>query len=96
MSHEEYKAQVKVIEERAETEKKELAKNYATDNNPYNVGDIITDHMGSVKVDIIQISLGNQREPPQCVYNGIILNKDGSYNKRGKRRGIFQMNIKED
>lgn len=73
-----------------EKSKKELSTKYALSNNPFKIGDIITDHIGSVKITKIKISLYPK---PACVYEGVILNKNLSPNKLNKTRTVYQPNI---
>jgi len=91
MTKEEYKIEMNQIEKRFDAEKKELYKRYAFANNPYKVGDIITDHIGSIQIQKIQtyVSLSY----PECVYTGIELNKDGNPSKKQRHITIYQSNI---
>lgn len=66
---------------------------YANENNPHKVGDVISDHSITIKIQKISVSFGSQRIP-QCVYDGIILKKDGTPNVRGKTDTVYQANIK--
>jgi len=69
-----------------------LYREFAYANNPYKHGDIVTDHIGSIKIEKIQIYLG-LNPYPQCVYIGVELTKKGEPNKRGNKRNIYQSNI---
>lgn len=71
--------------------KKELAKQYAIANNKVEIGEIISDHIGSILVDKILFS--ETKPYPSCVYLGVVLNKNGTKSKRGERRNVYQSNL---
>ena len=58
-------------------------------NNPYKIGDTFTDHIGSIKVELIKYTFGNK---PCCVYFGTELKKDGTPRKDGNKRQAWQTN----
>jgi hypothetical protein len=53
MNNEEYKKRLKEINEEASAKKTALAKEYALAHNSINVGDVIEDHIGRIKVEKI-------------------------------------------
>jgi hypothetical protein len=69
----------------------DLAKEYALANNPYKVGDLFTDHMGVIRVEKISVHFSSYGMP-SCIYYGVIINKNGLYNKRGEKRNAYQTN----
>jgi hypothetical protein len=75
-----------------EQSKKELIKRYCIANNPYKVGDVFTDRIGSIKIEEMAYSLSRR-----CmVYFGPELKKDGTPKKNGAVRCAFQSNeVKE-
>jgi hypothetical protein len=75
-----------------EQQKKELIKRYCIANNPYKVGDVFTDRIGSIKIEEMAYSLSRR-----CmVYFGPELNKKGTPKKSGAVRCAFQSNeVKE-
>ncbi len=75
-----------------EQSKKELIKRYCIANNPYKVGDVFTDRIGSIKIQVIKYSLGGIVGGPQCVYFGHELKKDGTPKKNGAVRSTYQKN----
>jgi hypothetical protein len=92
MTQEEYKSKLNDINKDYELKLKSLDKDYAFSNNPFKIGDIVTDHIGSIKIEEIKAYLS--RFPyPCCVYFGIEYTKKGKPNKRGNRRSIYQSNI---
>ena len=89
----EYKNLRQAIRERAKTEEMELAREYAYSNNTVKIGDIITDHIGSIKVEKIQWGFAFSRDYSECIYTGIELKKDKTPTKRGNKRQIYQSNL---
>lgn len=71
---------------------KDLYKNYAEQNSEYKVGDIISDHWHTLKIDKIGVTL-NFSHLPQCVYFGRRYTKKGVPTKREERATIYQSNI---
>jgi hypothetical protein len=71
-----------------EQQKKELIKSYCIANNPYKVGDVFTDHMGSIKIESITFSIRSMC----CVYFGPELKKDGTIKKSWTMRSAWQSN----
>jgi hypothetical protein len=96
MTPEEYKSKLTAIKLQFEENKSILAKEYAFSNNPYKIGDIITDHIGSIKIEKIQYTLGweSMKELPYCVYSGITLKKDKTPTKTPNQRTVHQTNLK--
>ena len=75
-----------------EQQKKELIKAYCIANNPYKVGDVFTDKIGSIKIEQIKYSILSMC----CVYFGPELKKDGTPKKNGAMRCAYQDNeVKE-
>ena len=95
MKIEEYESRLKVITENFENQKKHLAQEYAFSNSPYKEGDIITDSVGSIKIEFIQYTVGGNfySKYPQCVFTGIELKKDLTPTKKGEKRKINQSSI---
>jgi hypothetical protein len=93
MTKEEYKSKLIEINNDSELKLKSLAKEYALSNNPYKIGDIVTDHIKTVKIEKIQFTLGQFQSPPECVYTGIELTKKGEPNKNGNKNSVYQSNI---
>ena len=71
-----------------EQSKKELIKRYCIANNLYKVGDVFTDHFGSIKIEKITYSAHSRC----CVYFGHELKKDGTPKKSGAVRRAYQIN----
>lgn len=70
-----------------------LSKQYALSNNPFKIGDTITDNIGSILIKSIKIQFGFSNNFPECVYFGIELKKDGKPCKKQTDRGAWQSNL---
>jgi len=88
----EYDKAMQELQADFENKKKLLVKDYALSNNPYKVGDIFQDRIGRIRVETIKSKVGFGEKYPSCVYFGVELNKDGSDNKKGKKREAWQGN----
>jgi hypothetical protein len=88
MTFEEYENKSELIIQKANAEELKLMQEYCLSNNPYNIGDIFTDHWGSIK--IVSISCKYTLDKPCCVYTGIILKKDCTPAKNNKKREAYQ------
>lgn len=91
MEFEELKAKLAGIEEMANVRKKDAIREYCLVNNTVKIGDIVTDHLGSVKVERILVEYSLTR--PQCVYVGSELKKDLTPRKDGSKRNVYAQNI---
>ncbi|MCP4651286.1 MAG: hypothetical protein GY853_14555 [PVC group bacterium] len=72
-----------------------IRRQYALSNNPYGIGDVISDRHGQVtrieKIHVIPIF--GEEDGVQCAYTGPKLKKDGTPYKRGGVVTINQNNI---
>ncbi len=73
-----------------EAKKKEILIEFCKANNPYQIGDVFTDHLGSIRIEMIQYAqtLGT----PCCVYTGLVLKKDKTPTKIIEKRQAWQSN----
>ena len=55
---------------------KKLDIQFAKENNPYKIGDIISSNGISIKIEVISVYLD---VIPKCKYTGTKINKDGKY-----------------
>lgn len=94
MTQEEYTNKVAELTEKFELDKQSLRREYALSNNPYKVGDIVTDHIGSIVIEKIQHTISITHQYPFCVYTGLELKKDGTPTKKESKRAVYQTNIK--
>ena len=89
INFDEYKEKIKKIESSALIAKKDLSVEYARTHNEVKIGDIFTDHMGSILVEGISYV---DTDRPSCAYKGKILGKDLTPLKSGKQRIAWQEN----
>ena len=94
MTQQEYKLELDRIDREYNSRKNNLYTEYALSNNPYKVGDIISDHIGSVKVESVSVYLDIDRLP-MCVYTGTTLRKDLTPSKKNEKRKVYQGNIEK-
>lgn len=86
-----YKAKIGKIDKEARDKKFRLNKEYALANSHVKIGDIVTDHIGSVCVESIRIF--NDRIP-SCIYMGTCITKAGKPFKSGEKRSVFQEHMR--
>ena len=91
MTREEYDQKRKELRAKHEMSLKHLAVEYAKSNNPYNVGDIITDHYQTGR--ITEIKYYTSEERPECVYICDNLTKKGTIKVNDPVTKIYQSNI---
>ena len=92
MNQEEYKKRLLEIESERNQKINSLKKEYAMLNNPYKIGDVITDHMGSIKIESVHLSQSSSILPC-CSYFGLELKKDGTPKKNNSKRRVWQENL---
>lgn len=92
-NEENYRKEIKQIESEFLLKKSELAKMYAFENNPYKIGDIVTDHIGSIIIEKIQFTRPYGDKLPYCVYYGFELKKDGNIRKDKSKRSVRLVDI---
>lgn len=94
MTKEEYIKALEVLRKTAKLKEKQLHNEFALSNSSVKVGDIVTDHIGSVRVQAITTTIPLCSPLPCCVYLGEVLNKNGKESKRKQSREVYQCNIK--
>jgi hypothetical protein len=71
---------------------------YAKEHNPVKIGDIVTDHYHTIRVESMEACVDYNRRPyvPIIKYIGPEMTKDGKPKKRQPRyfNPVFQQNIK--
>ena len=92
MTQEEFKIEVRKINEQRDKRLKEVREIYAFSNNKIAVGDIFKDHIGCIKVEKIQMTMAAANGIPSCTYYGHILKKDLTPIKSGDKRYAWQIN----
>lgn len=97
MTNEEYDKRKAEMATRHRKEDTALAIQFAKENNPYKVGDILMDDSGKIiRVERITYSQGYYGNYPYCNYEGPALKKDLTPRKVSPTRGtICQPRVKE-
>jgi len=90
----EYKKQLSILKKEHNKAVHDLDLKFITSNNIIKKGDIITDHIGPVKVDQIQVGQVMCNSIPVAVYHGVCMTKAGKPFKSGERRGVWAPNMK--
>lgn len=93
MNYEEYLEKTKQLQYDLDQKKTELMKEFVRANNPYKKGDVITDHVGTILVETMGFAWGYLGSQPCATYTGLELKKDGTPNKKGNKRTVWQSNI---
>ena len=91
MTKQEYDIGLKLLEKEYDTKCAELMKKYALSNNSVIVGEIISDHTGTIQVESAKFYL--EKRNPCMIYYGKLVNKNGTFRKDGKTGSIYQPNI---
>lgn len=91
MTIEDYETQKQNIVRQASKDKDALLIKFVDDNNPYKIGDTVTDHIGSIRYDELKYTIVNNI--PTAVYRGVELKKDGTPKKRVIFRSVYGSNI---
>lgn len=97
MTVQEYKDGLKSLQKKYEMDKFALAKIFVRANNPYNIGDIVRDHIGAIKIEGIGFDAGysTRNNLPCAVFMGTELTKDLKPARRQTGRFVYQSNVIE-
>ena len=96
MNKEEFLKAEKVLKEEFEAKKKQLAREFAYSNNVVKIGDIITDHYKTIRVEKFLCGYDFVSRMPCMFYRGTRLNKKGEPVKReADDNRISQTDIRE-
>lgn len=94
MTLQQYRDKVFTLEKELEAKLFALRREYAFSTTPYTVGDIVTDHIGSIIVERMSTVVG-RNGVPQVLFNGPEFTKNGVIRKDGRKRTIWQENLLE-
>lgn len=94
MTSDELKARIRNIEYENRNKIKAAYTEYAMANNSVKIGDIITDHQYSLKVDSIRVTKSLMSDQSECIYQGYRLKKNGEMFKSREYTEIYQSNMK--
>lgn len=95
MTYEEFKEEVKQIRLREEKAIRDLAIKYAFENNTYSIGDLVTDHAKTIRIEKFNVSGVYGSSEPQMVYTGVWLTKNREPNKKGEKHTVYSSNIQK-
>ena len=90
MTEQEYREKLKELKSEYETKKSLLAREFAYSNNPYKIGDIITDDFSIIKIESFCYCDYVSGYLPNVGYNGIELTKKLIPKKNGEVRRIWK------
>lgn len=95
MTEQEYRDTLHIIKVKAENERRMLVKEFATEHSPVKVGDYISDHRDTIRVEGWGISRREYEynSLPCLVYRGKTCKKDGTPRKYSKKCRIEQRNL---
>lgn len=94
MDLEEYRNALKSLEDYVKKAKAKISFEYATSNNPYKLGDIITDGSNRIKIEKADVRISTSGIPT-CVFRGPLVKKDGEQYQNGKWEEVWQTNIEK-
>lgn len=92
MTKEEYLDKLNALEKEMQCKKSQIGMEYALSNNPVKIGDLITDHMVTIKVEKI-IPYMSYGSLPKCQYKGRRYTKKGVPAKSEEIETVYQSNL---
>ena len=96
MTEQEYREALHEINVKAENERRVLARAFATEHSPVNVGDYISDYRNTIRVsecwEVVK-SAYVYNSLPCMVYRGMTCKKDGTPRKNPKKCIVYQSNL---
>jgi hypothetical protein len=91
MTDEQFRKKLKAIDDEFKKQSNAVYIEYAISRNPYEVGDVFTDHIGSIKIEKMKAAYSLNGK--SCMsYFGIAVKKDGTPTKKGEKRWAYQSN----
>lgn len=91
MTQEELWVQLTELQNTYEKNRTQLFREYAYANKIANIGDIVTDHIGSVLVERLKFATGIDKS--ETVYVGVELKKDLTPTKRGEKEMFIKATL---
>ena len=98
MDKKEFERKLQDIAHDYTVKKNALCREFALSHNTVNPGDIITDHIGSIRVANIRFYISPSSSSsglPMCVYRGPMYTKAKKPFRSGKNRDVYQENVKD-
>ena len=93
MSLDDYFDEIKNLDKKYKEDKRMLGLKFIEINAKHKIGDIITDHIGTIKVEKILLNYIYYSNIPIAVYEGTEYKKDGTPRKKLSVRCVFENNI---
>ena len=93
MNKEEFNEKINEAKTKYNKEYRELCKEYALSNNPYKIGQVVSDNKNTIEIKEIKVIHSFMSGYPSCFYTGPLLEKDGKPYKNGAWETIYQTNI---
>ncbi|HLO91552.1 MAG TPA: hypothetical protein VK172_10350 [Lentimicrobium sp.] len=97
MNNEEYKKKCMDSYQKHLEEIRLISREFVDANNPHKVGDMVTDHIGTIKIEEIGYSYSSRfwdkGELPYALYLGTVYTKKGIPSKKGEKRTVHQCNL---
>lgn len=95
MTKQELEVKLAFIDKEAQRQKNIAIKEYCDANNPYQIGAVFTDHIGSIRIESISYDRGYLATSPCCIYTGVELKVNGEPKKGNPKRTAYQSNEKK-
>lgn len=92
MELEEYNNKKQELYDQYKKDGRRLALDFAISHSSVKKGDFVTDHIGTIKVESFGLFPDNT---PSMIYKGIEYTKAGKPTKKGNKRSVYQINLKE-
>ena len=93
MNYDEYKHELNLLQTEFDNKKEQLYSKYAFANNLVKIGDNVTDHFHTIKVESIKVHFDGILKKPNCVYFGSELTKTGAIKKKNPDNYLYQCNL---
>ena len=94
MTKEELSKRLEELADQYDKDKENIFIQYAKENCDVKIGDIITDHSHTIKVERMRIYYDFGTKIPMMVFEEPDYKKDGTINKRQTNIPVYQSNIK--
>ena len=95
MTKDDFDVRMSEITQEFNEKREKLWIEFAKSNNIVQIGDVVRDHTGLIKVEGAQVFLPSFSNYPYMRYEGTELKKDGTLKKKETIRSVFQGNMVE-
>lgn len=93
MTKEEFNKRLNKLSEQFDKDKESLYMQYAKENCNIEIGDIVTDHTHTIKVESMASYYDFSKNEPLMVFYGPDHKKDGTISKRQTNTPVYQSNV---